>query len=89
MVLTEEMDKVVSGKLKGGAELGGMDAIELQQLLSARGSARTHLRCEVARFVEWMSNNNVPWAAITGFMYNQLIALDKLPGIRPVGIGEI
>ena len=29
-----------------------------------------------------------PWAAYCALMSGRLIALDKIPGIRPVGIGE-
>ena len=66
-----------------------MDASALQQLLSARGSASTYLRHEIARFVTWMSKESVPWAAIRGFLQNRLIALDKMLGICPIGIGVI
>ena len=89
ITIIEDMVGATSGKLSGGAGLGGPYATALQQLLSARGSASTHLRYEVAHFVEWIVNFNVPWAAICGFMNNRLIALDKMPGIRPIGIGKI
>ena len=89
ITIREDMVGTTSGKLSGGAGLGGLDATALQQLLSARGRASTHLSCEVVHFVECMANFNVPWAAICGFMNNRLIALDKMPGIRPICIGEI
>ena len=42
----------------------------------------------VADMGEWLSNGWPPWAAYRALMSCRLIALDKIPGIRPVGIGE-
>ena len=69
-----------SGKLTGGAGMGGTDAVSLQQLLSARVSASAQLHHEVTYFVEWMANENIPWVFIRGFMHKILIALGKFQG---------
>ena len=42
----------------------------------------------VGDFTEWLSNWQPPWAAYHTIMSGRLIALDKQPGIRPVGVGE-
>ena len=42
----------------------------------------------VAEFGEWLCNGRPPWAAYLAMMSGRLIAVDKCPGIRPVGIGE-
>ena len=42
----------------------------------------------VAEVGEWLGNGRPPWAAYGALMSGRLIALDKSPGIRPVGIGE-
>ena len=39
-------------------------------------------------FVDWLANGSPPWAAYRAFMSGRLIALDKQPGVRPVGVGE-
>ena len=39
-------------------------------------------------FVDWLANGSPPWAAYCAFMSGRLIALDKQPGIWPVGVGE-
>lgn len=46
------------------------------------------LREAVARFTAWLANDFPPWAAHRGLMSGRLIALDKCPGVRPIGIGE-
>ena len=42
----------------------------------------------VAEVGEWLRNGQPPWAAYCAMMSGRLIALDKSPGIKPVGIGE-
>ena len=36
-----------------------------------------------------MANSSPPWAAYCALMACLLVAFDKLPGVRPVGIGEV
>ena len=52
------------------------------------GAASAELRLIVGDFVEWLGNGRPPWAAYWALMSGRLIALDKQPGIRPVGVGE-
>ena len=35
-----------------------------------------------------LGNGRPPWAAYRALMSGRLVALDKQPGIRPVGVGE-
>ena len=44
---------------------------------------------EVVLFVEWLSNESPQCAAIGAFMARRLLALDKLPGIQPLGCGKM
>ena len=35
-----------------------------------------------------MANSSPPWAAYCALMAFRLVALDKMPGVHPVGIGK-
>ena len=40
-------------------------------------------------WVEWLGNDSPPWAAYRALMACRLVALDKQPGVRLLGIGEV
>ena len=46
------------------------------------------LQLTVGDLVEWLGNGRTPWSAYQALISGQLIALDKHPGFRPVGVGE-
>ena len=79
----------VARKMSGGAGPGGVDSIALQSWLLRFGKESCGLREAIASFTRWMANDSPPWAAYRAFMSNRLIALDKCPGVRPVGVGEV
>ena len=62
--------------------------VSLQHWILRFGAASGELRMIVAEFGEWICNGRPPWVAYRAIMSGRLIALDKCPGIRPVGIGE-
>ena len=72
----------------GGAGPGGTDSVYLQHWLLRFGEASGELRLIVRDFKEWMGNRRPPWDAYRALMSSRLIALDKQPGIMPVGVGE-
>ena len=86
--ITDDVVTAVAGCLSGGAGPGGTDSISLQHWLLRFGAASGELRLIVAEVGEWISNRPPPWAAYRALMSGRLIALDKSPGIRPVGINE-
>ena len=47
------------------------------------------LRFVVARLADCTANSPPPWAAYCALMAYRLVVLDKRPGVRPMGIGEM
>ena len=78
----------VTGRILGGDGQGGTDSVSLQHWLLRFRAASGELRLIVGDFVEWLGNGRPPWAAYRALMSGRLIALDKKPGISPVGVGE-
>ena len=86
---TEEIVQDIAGKLQGGAGPSSVDALALKKWLLNYGVASQILREELAAWTEWLANGHPPWAAYRAMMYCRLVALDKCPGVRPLGIGEV
>ena len=87
--ITEDTVEQVSGQLTGAAGPGGIDVASLQQWLLRFGVVSQRLHRAVMLLACLMANNIPPWAATRALLTNQLMALDKCPGIRLIGIGEI
>ena len=84
--LTEDGVMWVASKLSAAAGLLGAEAIELIKWLLCFRWASEELSVVVARLVDWMANSSPPWAAYCALMACCLVALDKRPGVCPVGI---
>ena len=77
----------VAAKLQEGAEPCGVDAVQLKKWLLRYGRESQILREELALCVKWLYNKSPAWAAYCGMMGCCLVAIDKVPGVRPLGIG--
>ena len=87
--ITAEVVEAVASKLSGAAGRGGTDAVALQNWLLRFGSESEQLRLEMSAWASWLANSNPPYASYRALMACRLVALDKQPGVRPVGIGEV
>jgi hypothetical protein len=86
--VTEDSVEKTARKLSGGTGLGGVDSYTLKHWLLGFGKVSRELRNTVTDFVSWMANEIPPGAAMRALRAGRLIALEKNPGVRPVGIGE-
>ena len=79
----------VAAKMSGGAGPGGIDSLTLQNWLLHFGKESNQLREAIASITRWLADDSPPWVAYQALMANCLVALDKCPGVRPVGIGKV
>ena len=63
--------------------------MDLRNWLLRFGAESEALRHELATLTNLLANESPPWAAYRALMACRLVALDKQPGVRPVGIGEV
>ena len=69
--------------MEGAAGPSGMDAQAWKRMCSSYGNASEDLCNSIANLTKKLSKG------ISSLMACRLIALDKSPGVRPIGIGEI
>jgi hypothetical protein len=66
-----------------------IDVAAIQQWLLRYGKASMKLQKVSAEFITWIANELQPsCAAYQAFQSGHIVALDKSPGVCPVGIGE-
>ena len=89
--IDEEIIRKVAIKTKGGSEPLTMDADGWRRILCSNefDDAKEDLRKTIANFVKKICTEKVPTVAIEAFVACRLISLDKTPGLRPIGVGEI
>ena len=88
LYFTEDDVTWVALNLSGAAGALGAEAMELRNWLLRFGCASEEIRVVVAILSDWMANSSPPWTAYRALMACCLVALDKRPGVRPMGIVE-
>ena len=76
-------------KSKGGAGPSGGDARHWQDQLTALGDASRELCEAMAAWTRRLCSSAVSRNVLEAFLANRGVALDKNPGTRPLGIGEM
>eukprot|EP00957_Ditylum_brightwellii_P010482 794488-Ditylum_brightwellii.AAC.1 len=79
----------IASRMQGSVGPGGVEAVSWQDWLLQFGAASLKLREAVAKVTRWLTNTRPAWAAYCALVAGRLIVLDKCPGVRPVGVGEI
>ena len=73
-------------KISGSSGPGCIDPEALHGRILKFGEDIKILRTRLKNFIDWLANKSPPWAAYREFMSGRLIALDKKPGVHPVGV---
>lgn len=86
--ITELTVGQVVKRMGGAGGPGGVDSYAWSDWLLRYGETSRRLRKAIAEMTLWLSNHSPPWAAYRSLAAGRIIALDKCPGVRPVGVGE-
>jgi hypothetical protein len=84
----EECVAKAAARLSGSAGPCGVDAEMLKNCLLRHGDHSERLRNDMATWVDWLCNGSPPYAAYRAVNTVRTVALDKSPGVCPLGIGE-
>ena len=87
--LTGEVARKTALATQGAAGPSMGDAYVWRRMMSSFKSASKNLCDAVAEVAQHLASQHVDPAGIMPLLNNRLIPLDKNPGVRPVGIGEV
>lgn len=88
ILISNEIVEKVARKLHGGGGPGGSNSEHWSDFILRHGQASHQLRDAVASLANKLCNHDVEWKQVHALMSCRLIALNKNPGVRPIGIGE-
>eukprot|EP00957_Ditylum_brightwellii_P121370 9255890-Ditylum_brightwellii.AAC.1 len=79
----------IASKIQGSAWPGRVEAVFWQDWLLRFGAASFKLQEAVTKLTRWLANTRPEWAPYRALVARRLKALDKCPGVCPVGVGKI
>ena len=87
--ITGEKIRQIALKTQGSAGPSGLDAYAWRRLASSFNSTSVELCNALAAVSRRLCSEDVHSDAISAFVASRLIPLDKSPGVRPIGIGDV
>ena len=76
-------------RTSGSAGPSGLDSSGWRRMCSSFGTDSNDLCSAIAGLTRRISTNYVDPKGLTSLLASRLIALDKRPGVRPIGVGEV
>ena len=87
--ITPEMIRNCALHTEGSAGPSGMDALCWRRLCTSFGEKSNELCSAIAAFARRIYTTYINPSVLTAYTSCRLVPLDKCPGVRPVGIGEV
>lgn len=84
-----DLIRAITLRTTGSAGPSGLDASGWRRMCSSFGKASADLCSAIARLAKRTCTNYVDPEGLTSLLASRLIALDKSPGVRPIGVGEV
>ena len=90
-MIDAEMVRKAASRTKGGAGPSGLDANGWCRILTSNcyGTSSSDLCKTLALVIKRLCTEKVNSTSIEALLASRLIPLDKNPGLRPIGVGEI
>ena len=88
VIISSASIKKTTHSLQGSPGASSTDSEHWQTVLLRHGAHSSHSRDEVATLATKMCNQILQWSKMRALVSGRLVALDKCPGVRPIGIGE-
>ena len=85
----EECVQWVATQIFRSAGTRGTYATDFQIWMLCFGKATDNIRIEMAEWAYWLANVSPQWAAYQTVVVRRLVTLNKYPGVRSMGIGEV
>ena len=87
--ITGEKIRQIALKTHGSAGPSGLDAYAWRRMVSSYNTASVELCNALAAVTRRLCSDNIHSDDISAFVASRLIPLDKSPGVRPIGIGDV